>query len=300
MNPVIRLRQGVAVIPCESGVQLRWGDEAVHVLESSDRETLTRLLSMIDGQNTEASFIERALEPWRGLAKQLLVELKSANLLVYGAPPPNETIGCLEKYGVSGESFEQAILSTKVNLWGPASVCAKAKSMLLQHSVECGNYQEISADLFDCTLMVVVQKAPDLSAMLSMNQELIAKQIAALWVDLSHGSHATIGPFYVPRQGACYQCMRTRLRENTASFEELSAAENHMLSSKRSLPAVALLPAWVDWATSVAVTEVVAFITKTRPLRTFNRAVTISFDSLEMWSEPVWQVPWCACSSHPP
>jgi len=112
-----------------------------------------------------------------------------------------------------------------------------------------------------------------------------------LFVDLSHGCHATIGPFYVPGESSCYECYRQRWRQNTAALAEADAAWD----AARQRPAAphGTLPAFRYQVAGVAAGEVFAFFSRHRPLRTLNRAVTVDFEALQMWSEPVWRIPWC-------
>ena len=152
------------------------------------------------------------------------------------------------------------------------------------------------SDLPAAGALACVWEAPDLSLCLEVNRAACERRVPCLFVDLSHGRHATVGPFFVPGEGACLACLRARLRETTAAFAELDAAERLMRETGEPLPAFGCLPAHRHLVCGLAAGEIVAFFTRHRPLRTLSRAITVALEQAETWSEPVHRVPWCeAC-----
>ena len=51
---------------------------------------------------------------------------------------------------------------------------------------------------------------PDPPLVAQVNELVCRQAVPCLFADLSHGCHATQGPFHVPGEGACYACYRER------------------------------------------------------------------------------------------
>ena len=246
----MRLRTGTAVIPQPDGsIQLRAGDERVHVLHVDDQKAALCILRGEPHPDTELrDELRRALaEDW--LATD---EARGPDYLVQ--------FGFRGTLGVGIASAELATLS----------------------GLPEGD-----------DVLISVTDAPDYKAHARINERAVRERKPCLFIDLSHGQHATVGPFYVPGEGACYECFRIRLRENTESYAELTAAEAHMLEHG-PLPGAGLLPAHRAWVLGLAATELLAFASRHRPLRTLNRVVTVAFEELRSFTEPAWRVPTCA------
>jgi bacteriocin biosynthesis cyclodehydratase domain-containing protein len=275
--PLPALRPGVAVIPMDGAVQLRVGDEEVHVLRTEAPEQLLRLLAALDGARGAES-APRSADEAHAL-DDLVAQLESVGLLAAARP---------------GEG----LAATRVVVVGHAPSAALLAAVLTAHGLAASVRERGLGGPDDGApaALVCVCEAPDLTLQLAINDAACAAQTPCLFVDLSHGRHATVGPFYLPADGACYRCFRARLRENTAAFAELRAAEEQMLATGRPLPAGECWPAHRHLVAGLAAGEIVAFVTRQHPLRTLNRAITVALFQAEMWSEPVWRVPWCeAC-----
>ena len=263
----------------QGAVQLRVGDEEVHVLRVDDVPRLERLLERLDAtRNREAESPPVGAEDAH-LLDDLVAQLGSLGLL-------------------ATDSLPDLAQGARVTVVGHAPSAALLASVLGEHGLSAAvreREQATSGDVAPAA-MVCVCEAPDLALQLAINDAACAARTPCLFVDLSHGRHATVGPFYLPDDGACHRCFRSRLRENTAAFAELRAAEEQMIVTGRPLPEAGCLPAHRHLVAGLAAAEIVAFLTRERPLRTLNRAITVALAQVEMWSEPVWRVPWCeAC-----
>lgn len=265
----------------DGAVQLRVGDEEVHVLRVDDVPRLERLLERLDAtRKRDAESAPLGAEDAH-LLDDLVAQLGSLGLLAAESPP-------------------DLAPTARVTVVGHAPSAALLASVLCEHGLSASvreREQATSGDLARApAALVCVCEAPDLALQLAVNDAACAARTPCLFVDLSHGRHATVGPFYLPDDGACHRCFRARLRENTAAFAELRAAEEQMIKTGRPLPEAGCLPAHRHLVAGLAAAEIVAFLTRERPLRTLNRALTVALAQLEMWSEPVWRVPWCeAC-----
>ncbi|MEP7124828.1 MAG: TOMM precursor leader peptide-binding protein [Byssovorax sp.] len=263
----------------DGAVQLRVGDEEVHVLGVDDVPRLQRLLERLDptrGSGAETAPLDAEDTH---LLDDLVAELGGLGLLATGEAPADLLRG--QRVTVIGHAPSAALIAAILGEHG------------LSASVE-ERAQPVGADA--PAALVCVCEAPDLALQLAVNDAACAARTPCLFVDLSHGRHATVGPFYLPDDGACHRCFRARLRENTAAFTELRAAEEQMIATGLPLPGAGSTPAHRHLVAGLAAAEIAAFFTRERPLRTLNRAFTVALFQLEVWSEPVWRVPWCeAC-----
>jgi bacteriocin biosynthesis cyclodehydratase domain-containing protein len=275
------LRPGVAVIPMDGAVQLRLGDEEVHVLRTDAVEHLIRLLGALDGERIRGAESAPLSAEDAHLLDDLVAQLDALGLLA-GATP--STLARPARVSVIGHAPGARLLAAVL---GEHGLSASASEGLPQPTDDDAP-----------AALVCFCEAPDLALQHAVNDAACAARTPCLFVDVSHGRHATIGPLYLPDDGACYRCFRSRLRENTAAFIELRAAEEQMLATGRPLAKLPCPPAHRHLVAGLAAAEIVALVTGQRPLRTLNRALTVALEQLEMWSEPVWRVPWCeACGA---
>ena len=312
------------MIPMAGGAQIRLGDEEVHVLRTDAPGHLVEILSALDGDHDRAELLGR-LGP--GAAHELdgvLARLAEAGLLSPAPSPDGRAgrTGGIDRIGgpagasaIAGDEVARylshsmpasedpaaPLRGARVAVFGNGQSTSLLTALLAEHGLAPATPPSARPDpatdlAGSVDLAVCVLEAPDLALSFEVNDAVCRAARPCLFVDLSHGRHATVGPFFVPGEGACHRCLRARLHESTAAFEELRAAEQHMLETGKPLPAFGCLPAHRHLVCGLAAAEVVAFFTSHRPLRTLNRAITVAFERLEMWSEPVWRVPWCeAC-----
>lgn len=277
MSPIERapaLRAGVAVIPMDGAVQLRRGDEDVHVLRTDAPDVARALLERLDGTRSRADVVAGLGPHADALLTELLAALGPAGLLA------------------TGRSILDALRSARVAVVGHEPSAARLADLVTEHGARA-SVRARGESLDGADACVCVAEAPDLALFHSVNDSACRASLPCLFVDLSHGGHATVGPFFVPGDGACHACFRARLHENTAAFAEQRAAEQQMLDTGAPLPGEPCLPAHRALVAGVAVNELVAFFAQHRPLRTLNRAITIALEHARMWTEPVWRVPWC-------
>ena len=281
MSPKVarRLRPGAALIPMSGAVQIRIGDEEVHVLRTTEPDRLMRALRRLDGATPRVVAVEPIDAGDAHLLGDLIRDLDAAGLLAPDADPDEAA----------------RLRATRIAVLGHARGAELAVQVLAEHGLGAALIarERLAAEAGAASALLCVTEAPDLALCFEVNDAACRARIPCLFADLSHGRHATIGPFYVPGDGACLRCLRARLHENTAAFDELVAAERAMLDSGLPLPAPGCSPSQRHVAVGLAAGEIAAFVTRQRPLRTLNRAITVAFEAAEMWSEPVWRAPWC-------
>lgn len=296
------LRPDLAVIRMATGVQLRAGDEEIHVIETDNPDVVERLLSLLADGCDRRTLHRQMGEANRDLTDSVLVQLVAAGVLLGQPIEPNDTVARYLAHFVKsgGRALRERL--------GPIAVAGRGECVqLLAQVIREHGIQAVTLDTdsliehgrgsgFDA--IVCIWEQPDLRRVLDVNAAACRWQLPCLFVDLSHGQHMTVGPFYVPGEGACYQCFRRRWRENTAALEEFEAAESAMLDSGKPLPAYGILPAFRYVVVGLACAELLALLVEHRPLRTLNRTVTVDPDGMKLWTEACWQIPWCpTCQS---
>jgi len=301
-----RLRPGLAIIPMDGAVQLRAGDEEIYLVETDTPEVVARILHRLtEGAGPEA--LQEAAGPQHGeLIDEVLQRLAAGGLLLDTAVEGGDEIARYLSHFTGYAPYPEVRRPAgPVALAGhPAGIALMGRA-LGEHGIGvCGTGGEEPPQRDGAgrpvEAIVCIWEQPDLEMVLRMNAAACRRRSPCLFVDLSHGRHATLGPFYVPGEGACYECFRSRWRENTAAPAEFEAAESAMLEGGEPLPAYGILPAFRYELVGMACGELFAFLSRHRPLRTLNRAVTVDLDGLRMWSEPSWQIPWCpTCGAQP-
>jgi len=209
-------------------------------------------------------------------------------------------------FPANGTGTVPAILNLKTGSQrpiGPVAVtgCIESERLLVraisEHGIEVITIDgESPLDATDgprVGALVCIWEQPNLKHVLRVNDAVCRWRMPCLFVDLSHGQHATLGPFYVSGEGACYQCYRNRWRENTATPAEFEAAESAVMHDGQILPAYGILPAFRYQVVGMACAELFALLARHRPLQTLNRTATIDLEGMKLWTEPCWQIPWC-------
>lgn len=281
MTASLALLPGVAVLPAPGGLQLRAGDERIEVLRCDAPEIAMRVLAMLDGTHDETAIVAAAGDA--ELVRDLLADLGRRAWL---APPSSgDVAGYLAHFARDGRDPSLSLRGATSSVAGHDPSAGEIAALLGAHGVSVSEAARVS---------VCVVERPDLALLFDTNDAACREKRPCLFVDLSHGTHATVGPFYVPGEGACYRCFRARLHETTAAYAELVSAESRMLEARAPLPGRGTLPAHRAFVLGAAAAEIVAFFTEHRPLRTLGRAITFDLEALETWSEPVLRVPWCA------
>lgn len=293
-----RLRPGLAIIAMDGAVQLRAGDEEIHLIETDAPGLVERLLDQL-GRGLPREAILEAVGEEHGQLLDAVVEQLAAQRLLLHQPIDQEDETSLYLSHFMGYAPYPKIerptgLIRIVGHRRCASLLARA---LEEHGIEAGvtgegSPSEEPAD-GSAKAIVCLWEQPDLETVFRVNAAACRNRTACLFVDLSHGRHATLGPFYIPGEGACYQCFRERWRQNTAALEEFEAAQSAMLQRKEPLAAYGILPAFRYQVVGMACGELVAYLARHRAVETLNRAATVDLEGLRVWTEPVWQIPWC-------
>ena len=293
------LRPGIAVIPQGEQIQLRAGDEDIFVFEVDESEVvlhwLRRLAAGSATDELRGEVPDDLAATWNAVMEQLAGAQPWLDRRIDPADDIGKYLSHVVSNGAAAKPPEGVML-----LSGNSPSCQLLATVLREQGIETligdekGQRGRNGSDELEPTAEVCLWEQANLTWAMRINDRAIESQRPCLFVDLSHGRHATLGPFFVPGEGACLRCYRQRWRENTSTLEEFDAAESAMLASP--LPAFGTLPAYRYQMVGLASAELFAFLTRHRPLRTLNRILTVDFEGMQMAGEPCWQVPWCgAC-----
>lgn len=293
----LMLPEDVAVIPMTDGVQLRRGDEEIYTLRGEPVALLAMILERLSENSNRQDILDAVGHQHAELLESILHQLASRHLLTDGSEQAEDGIHRYLRHFLGDEPLRALDLSScTVSITGHPPVVGLMAQNLREHHLTIK--EEPWADdeddaLPESDVVVCLWERPDLHRIEQVNAAACRAGRPVLFVDLSHGRHATIGPFFIPGEGACYSCYRDRLRQNAAAYPEHVAAEQWMREHRSAQPGYGVLPTFRYQVVGLAGSELVAFVTRHRPLRTLNRAITVDLERLTSWSEPVWRVPWC-------
>jgi bacteriocin biosynthesis cyclodehydratase domain-containing protein len=291
--PHPRLRADIALIPMPpDALQLRAGDEEIHVLRGNDAQVLLELLRQLDGSTAPADLRIPGVSP--DSITELIAQLNASGLLQTTWPAT-----LMDRY-LGHFPNVPSIADAVVDVTGDNEFARVISNVFIEHGIAAVKVGAEYSPREQARAIVCAWEQPHLSQIMAVNAIAARQRIPCLFADLSHGFHATLGPFYIPGEGSCYQCFNSRLLENTAAPEDLAAAQQHMLETQAPHPGFGTTPAHRHWLAGLAAGEVVAFLTGHRALRTLNRAITVDMEALTMHSEPAWRIPWCPACHTPP
>ena len=294
----LRLRPNLALIKMDEAVQLRVGDEEIHVVESDSPELVHRMLQMLaDGINVERLYEEAGVAD-QEVVSALLEQLAARRLLMDREyDDRDEIVRYLANFAAFSPEVALRRPAGTVRVLGSAASSELFARALQEHGLTAvcsdGPVDWIEASSDTPSAVVCICEQPDLTYAEQVNAAACRQRVPSLFIDLSHGRHATIGPFFIPGEGACHRCYRDRWRQNTASAAEHEAAERVMIETRRPLPAFGLLPAFRYQVVGLACGEIFAFLSRHRALCTLNRIATVDLERMRIWTEPCWQIPWC-------
>jgi bacteriocin biosynthesis cyclodehydratase domain-containing protein len=288
------LRPNTNIIPMENGIQLRRGDEEIVFIETSSVAVYLDILGKLCHTTTLSELVGQVSLKKETLAS-FIQQLTERGMLCHAGETSSPQNEIQEFFSHAPDVYRKLVDRTIVLSGHPKLVNAIA------HCFEEGEIEtRVCAypDIGHPDVVVCAVESPDLPFLETVNQYVTSSGIPALFVDLSHGLHATVGPFYIPQEGSCYQCLYHRILENTSSYPEQMAYGKVQLNSV-PMKGYGTLPAFRYLVAGAVFLETLAFLSQFRSLRTLCGAITIDFMQLTAWREPVWRIPWCkACGNN--
>ncbi len=271
-SELLQLGLQVSIIPSNGGVQLRTGDEKIVAISTDNPELL---VDAIEGLRRPFYESELILQPGinKGEFHELVSSLRSSGFILPVITPHAEGLTPLliaPGIAISGDGEAVEIFSEIAHL----------------HNLKIERIDQATG------VLVSITEQPNISRHERINQLAIESGRSALFIDMSHGAHATIGPFYIPNDGACFACQRERLYQNSGALTEQQSYDQWQRTGgqARGTP---IKPATRSIVYGLAVLEVLNFISQSQPIRTRSGAMIVSFADLTITHERIFRLPWC-------
>jgi len=155
--------------------------------------------------------------------------------------------------------------------------------------------EEVAAVVHDSTLAVVCSDKTSVNAFQMFNEGcLIADR---KWIRAVADHHmGSVGPLFVPRQTACFTCLRLRLLSNAPHPEEAAAVDRHLAAESDATPEVALLSGLAGAIANLLAVEVLKVLTGFSYPITTGAFLSLDLFTMELSRHEVLKLPRCpAC-----
>ena len=291
----LRLRTGLAIIPMNDGVQLRAGDEEILVLDTAKPQIVETILRGLARGEGQAAIRARVGAGYRELVDDVLEQLAQEGLLAEPSRGPDDDVTHYLSHfaGVSTQGVRRPV--------GPVCILGHhAAASLLAEAISAHGI-EVTTDV-PCALNVearITVSFPCASRNISTRRwccrstrRPATKARRACLLTCHTAATRRWDRFTCPAK-ALLRLLPGALAADTAAFAEADAAWNAALNRCDAAVPHGTLPAFRYQVAGLAAAEVFAFLSRHRPLRTLNRAVTVDFEAMRTWTEPVWRIPWC-------
>jgi bacteriocin biosynthesis cyclodehydratase domain-containing protein len=177
---------------------------------------LPHLLPLLDGTRTVAEIVASLGEPVRPAVVHALRMLAERKLLTEPMPEGRtvEYLVATDVYGRDATTVAAALSRARVTVVGAAETADRIAALLGESldRVERAGFD--GGD--DADLIVVAPAAHEVPRVRAWNERALEREATWLQVLPFDGLIATVGPIFVPRQTACYECYRLRRAANIA------------------------------------------------------------------------------------
>jgi bacteriocin biosynthesis cyclodehydratase domain-containing protein len=280
---------------------LQYGETVVSFEGGAVRRLLPALLPLLDGTRSVDEIVQIVGPPVRRAVEQALDLLERHGLLTEAAAAmlaeserrSAEFLAATDPAGRSPAALFAAIRAARVAVAGSGSLALEVASSLRRSGVDALEQLPLGvpgADLGRFRLGVAAPAGEELPSLPEWNRAALTAGLPWLQVLPFDGLLAAVGPLYVPRETACYECFRIRRASNVDCGRDFLA-----------LQAVAVpLPA------SASVEQTVAGLAATMALRRLAHEDPFlpgTWYALELAPQPalgthiLYRVPRCpACS----
>lgn len=294
---------------------IRSGEEVVLEIAGRQRHVLGRLLLAIDGRKDVPTLVrdlaDVADEPTVRAAITFLLEQGIVTDAAQPRMPVDDAQAAQAAYlahylSDPGEAIEK-LAQTQCCVVGEGGPAPALAEDLRAHGLERTRPEVLSAAdgppdagrleaVVSADVVAVVTETfwPELGR--QVNRACLGARVPVLFVDLSCGNHGIVGPLCVPGQTSCHACGEARLLANTPNYRERADYEAFCRARPRRERSFGALEALDRLVLSIAVVEVLSFLTGYRAARTIDGALIVGFADLEIVREPVLKLPGCeAC-----
>lgn len=144
-------------------------------------------------------------------------------------------------------------------------------------------------------LLVVALSAHDPALLDDVERLSFEKNVPWCLLQISSAREASVGPFFLPRESACYSCMEGRVLSNLRFPKEYLAFRQHLQEQEQASAEIGCLSGFYDFIAGIATIEIVKFLTACSVPQLVGRFIT--FDTTTWASEvhDVLRLPQCRC-----
>lgn len=207
--------------------------------------------------------------------------------------------------GLDPDEVETRLETARVVLVGPGAVGEAVFESLTSSSVGAVrvftevplSQDDASSMLEGCQLAVVALDYAVERSLTVFNQAAVRLNLPWLSVTLGASNNATVGPFVVPRETACYECFRCRLASNRSYLDD-AIGRYPGAASPDSQPILSLAyPGFLAHITAqLAVSEVLRFLAGFAPPTTFGAFLSLNPQVATIVRHDLLKLPRCpAC-----
>ena len=303
------------VAPAGCVSHIRSGEEVVLDIAGRQRDVLRSLLLAIDGHKDVPTLV-RCLGDAADEAtvRAALAFLMEQGIVTDDAEPRTPVPATLQGQaaymshflGDSGKAIEE-LSQARCCVIGEGEAVRTLADDLLAHGLERTHPDILAAPdgepdaerlkaVVSADVAVVVTETfwPALGR--RVNRACLDARVPVLFVDLSCGNHGIVGPLCVPGQTSCYACGEARLLANISSYRQRADYEIFCHARQGTERRFGTLRALDRMVLSLAVVELLSFLTGYRAARTIDGALIVDFAESEIVHEPVLKLPGCeAC-----
>ncbi len=280
----------------EDGLQLRAGDERIVVLTGPfAQKALPALLKSMDGKKTIAQLAEKLAPLLNEEEIEEAVEMMAERHLLQDGEEWPEELLYYSNFEIPLEELQKKLQEAKLLLIGPPPLTSPLADLFRAHGIAVVREQTFSSlteeELKNHSLLIY--KEDRFSTQPQQLNELCMKtKLPWLISSTAPGTHAVVGPLFVPNETCCLACYLYRRQSNTENLVEFIAREKH-LYEVGCQKAFGSLPAHETLINSLTVIESLNHIIGHHNCHLYNECIFIDVTTAKSWREPVLRNPSC-------
>ena len=232
----LQLKPWYRTLQREDRFLLQFGEKLVSFEGRAATQLLPALLPLLDGTRTVDEIVETLGLPVRPAVEKALALLDEQGVLTAGAPEnvhdyalrSAEFLAATDPLGRPAKELLATIEPATVAVAGSGPLAAEIASSLRRSGI--ARLERLALDaaashLERFELAVAVPAGEELPRLAAWNVAAFQTSLPWLQVLPFDGLLAAVGPFYVPRETACYECFKVRRASNVDYGREFLALQ---------------------------------------------------------------------------
>lgn len=219
-----------------NGLLFGYGDEVVTLAGRAASTLLPRLLPLLDGHRDVDQLVAAVGEAARPAVEAALGVLVREGLVVEGPAVPEGHPAREAAYLVAGQTLRTSPYEVVRSLEGVSvevrggGTTAAAVARALHESGLSATTVELGAPLDEHDLVVVAPRPDELPSLRAWNRRALDDGVTWLAVLPFDGAKAFVGPLFLPRESACFECLSVRRAANLPFAAEYRQLEREPAS----------------------------------------------------------------------